>query len=228
MDVRVGSGRTDAFVLWSWRRFLRVPWTAWRAKQSILKEINPEYSLAGLMLKLQSLATWCEEPTHWKRPWCRERLRARRERRDREWDSWMASPTQWTWHSVRWWRTEKPGMLQFMLRSQRVRHDLATASLVAQTVKCLPTMQETQVWSLGQQVPLEREMATHSRILAWKIPWMEEPGRLQSMGSQRVGQNWATSLHFPSLRHCTMARVFKNTGREQEGLPSLGETNWSF
>ena len=104
----------------------------------------------------------------------------------------------------------------------------ATASLVAQTVKCLPTMQETQVWSLGQQVPLEREMATHSRILAWKIPWMEEPGRLQSMGSQRVGQNWATSLHFPSLRHCTMARVFKNTGREQEGLPSLGETNWSF
>ena len=60
------------------------------------------------------------------------------------------------------------------------------ASLVAQMVKCLPTMQETQVQSLGQENFLEKETATHSSILAWKIPWMEEPGRLQSMGSQRV------------------------------------------
>ena len=56
-------------------------------------------------------------------------------------------------------------------------------------VKCLSTMQETQVQSLGWEDPLEKEMATHSNILAWKIPWMEEPGRLQSMGSQRVGHN---------------------------------------
>ena len=62
-------------------------------------------------------------------------------------------------------------------------------SLVAQTVKCLPTMQETRVQSLGQEDALEKEMATHSSILAWKIPWTEEPGRLQSMGSQRVGHN---------------------------------------
>ena len=55
--------------------------------------------------------------------------------------------------------------------------------LVAQTVKHLPTMQETQVRSLGQEGPLEKEMATLSSILAWKIPWMEEPGRLQSVGS---------------------------------------------
>ena len=60
---------------------------------------------------------------------------------------------------------------------------------MAQTVKCLPTMWETQVRSLGQEDPLEKEMATHSSILAWKIPWREEPGRLQSMGSQRVGHN---------------------------------------
>ena len=59
-------------------------------------------------------------------------------------------------------------------------------SLVAQTIKCLPTMQETRVQSLGREDPLEKEMATHSSILAWKIPWMEEPGRLQSMGSLRV------------------------------------------
>ena len=57
---------------------------------------------------------------------------------------------------------------------------------MAQTVKRLPAMRETQVQSLGQEDPLEKEMATHSSILAWKIPWMEEPGRLQSMGSQRV------------------------------------------
>ena len=66
---------------------------------------------------------------------------------------------------------------------------LVVASLVAQTVKRLPTMPETQVQSLGQEVPMEKEMATHSSILAWKIPWMEEPGRLQSMRSQRVGHN---------------------------------------
>ena len=62
-------------------------------------------------------------------------------------------------------------------------------SLVAQTVKRLPTMQETRVQSLGQEDLLEKEMAPHSSILAWKIPWMEKPGRLQSMGSQRVGHN---------------------------------------
>ena len=58
--------------------------------------------------------------------------------------------------------------------------------LVAQTVKHLPAMWETQLQSLGQEDPLEKEMATHSSTLAWKIPWMKEPGRLQSMGSLRV------------------------------------------
>ena len=65
----------------------------------------------------------------------------------------------------------------------------AINSLVAQTVKRLPTMRETWVQSLGREDLLEKEMATHSSILAWKIPWMEEPGRLQFMGSQRVGHN---------------------------------------
>ena len=68
-------------------------------------------------------------------------------------------------------------------------------SLVAQMVKRLPTMQETWVLSLGQEDPLEKKMATHSSLPAWEIPWMEECGRLQSMGSQRVGHTWATSLH---------------------------------
>ena len=63
------------------------------------------------------------------------------------------------------------------------------ASLVAQLVKNLPAVRETQVRSLGWEDPLEKEMATHSSILAWKISWTEEPGGLQSMGSQRVGHN---------------------------------------
>ena len=63
-----------------------------------------------------------------------------------------------------------------------------------QMVKRLPAVRETRVWSLGWEDPMEKEMATHCITLAWKIPWMEEPGRLQSMGLQRVGHDWATSL----------------------------------
>ena len=70
----------------------------------------------------------------------------------------------------------------------------AETSLVAQMVKHLPTVWETQVQSLGREVLLEKEMATHSSILAGKIPWVEELGRLQSMGSQRVGHDRATSF----------------------------------
>ena len=68
------------------------------------------------------------------------------------------------------------------------------ASLIAQSVKYLPAMQETWVWSLGQEDPLEKDMATYFRIPAWRIPWAEEPGRLQSMGSKTVGQplKWLT------------------------------------
>ena len=69
------------------------------------------------------------------------------------------------------------------------------SSLVAQTVKHLPTMRETRVQSLGQEDPLEKEMATHSSTLTWKTPWMEEPHRLQSVESQRVRHNWVTSPH---------------------------------
>ena len=72
-------------------------------------------------------------------------------------------------------------------------------NLVAQRVKHLLAMWETRVWSLGREGPLEKEMATHSSALAWKIPWMEKPGRLQAMGLQRVGHDWATSLSFPFL-----------------------------
>ena len=137
MDVTVGlikkaeHWRIDAFELWCWRRLLRVPWTARRSNHSILKDMSPEYSLEGLMLKLShsnTLATWCQEPTHWKRPRCWKRLKAGGKGNNRGWDGWMATLTQWTWVWVnfrRKWRTWKPGMLQFM-GLQRVGHDLAT------------------------------------------------------------------------------------------------------
>ena len=97
-------------------------------RDSILQEIIPEYSLEGLMLKLKlhTLATWCEELTHLKRPWCWERLKAGGEGDNRGWGGgWMASSTPWTWvlaSSGSWWWTGKPGVLQSM-GSQRVRHD---------------------------------------------------------------------------------------------------------
>ena len=91
--------RTDALELQCWRRLLRVPWTPWRWNQSILREINLEYSLEGLILSWSSntLAAWCQELTHWKRYRFWERLKAKGEGGSRGWDGWMASLTQWTW-----------------------------------------------------------------------------------------------------------------------------------
>ena len=122
--------RIDAFELWCWRRLLRVPWTARRSNQSILKEISPEYSLEELMLKLklQYFGHLMRRTDSLERPWCWERLKAGGEGDDRAWDGWMASPTQWTWvwvNSRSWRWTGRPGVLQSM-GSQRVRHDWAT------------------------------------------------------------------------------------------------------
>ena len=75
------------------------------------------------------------------------------------------------------------------------------ASVMAQMVKNLPAMRETRVQSLGQEDPLEKGMGTHSRIFAWRIPWTEEPGGLQSMESQRVGCDWTTNTHTHTHTH---------------------------
>ena len=122
--------RIDAFELWCWK-LLRVPWTARRSNQSILKEISPEYSLEGLMLKLKlklqyfghlmQRANSLEKNPDAGKDWRQEKkgMTGR--------DGWMASLTQWTWvwaGSGIWWRTGKPGVLQSM-GSQRIRHDWA-------------------------------------------------------------------------------------------------------
>ena len=122
--------RIDAFELWCWRRLLRVPWTARRSNQSILKEISPGCSLEGLMLKLklQYFGHLMQRVDSLKRPWWWEGLGAGGEGDDRGWNGWMASPTWWTWvwvNSGSWWWTGRPGVLQFM-GSQRVGHDWVT------------------------------------------------------------------------------------------------------
>ena len=123
--------RIDAFELQCWRRLLRVPWTARRSNQSILKEISPGIPLEGIMLKLKLQYfghLMQRELTHWKRLWCWEGLGAGGEGDNRGWDGWMVSLTEWTWvwvNSRSWWWTGRPGVLPFM-GSQRVRHDWAT------------------------------------------------------------------------------------------------------
>ena len=124
---KLNAWRIDSFELWCWRRLLRIPWTARRSNQSILKEsvLNIHWKERGWSWNSNTLATWCEEQTHWKRPWCWERLRAGGEGDDRGWDDWMASLTRWAWvwtSSGSWWRTRRPGVLQSM-GWHRVRHD---------------------------------------------------------------------------------------------------------
>ena len=120
--------RVDAFELWCWRRLLRIPWTARRSNKSILKEINPEHSLEGLILKLQHFGHLMQRGNSLERPWCWRKLKAEGEGNIRGWDGWMVSPNQWTWvwpNSGRYWRTGKPGMLQSM-GLQKVVQDLMT------------------------------------------------------------------------------------------------------
>ena len=122
--------RIDAFELWCWRRLLRVPWTAKRSNQSILKEINPGISLEGMMklLKLQYFGYLMRRVDSLEKTLMLEGMGAGGEGEDRGWDGWMASLTWWMWvwvNSGSWWWTGRPGVLRFM-GSQRVGHDWAT------------------------------------------------------------------------------------------------------
>ena len=119
--------RIDAFELWCQRRLLRVPWTARRSNQSILKEISPEYSLEGLKLKLQYFGHVMQRTDSFKTLML-GKIEGRRREDDRGWDHWMASLTRWTWvwvSSGNWWWRGKTGVLKSM-GSQRVGHDWAT------------------------------------------------------------------------------------------------------
>ena len=129
--------RIDAFELCCWRRFLKAPWNARRSNQSILREISPEYSLEGLMLKLKlwyfghlmwrtdSFEKTLKKKKKEEKTLMLGKIEGRRRRGQRERDDWMASPTQWTcvWVNYRcWWWTGRPGVLGIM-GLQRVGHD---------------------------------------------------------------------------------------------------------
>ena len=194
--------RIDAFELWCWRKLLRVLWAARRSNQSILKEISPEYSLEGLILKLHFFGhlmwranslektlmlgkIWRQEEKGWQRMRCLDgRLNGHEFEQapgdGKEQGSLMCcSPwgckeldmTEWLnmqSSSAQWFNNNRK-----CCKSKRIRvFSMTKASLVAlyQLVKNLPAMQETQVQSLGWENPLEKEMATHSSILAWRIP----------------------------------------------------------
>ena len=118
------------FWLWCWRRLLRIPWTARRSNQSLLKEISPGRSLEGLMLKLkrQYFGHLMRRADSLDKTLMPGGIGAGGEGNDRGWDGWMTSPTRWTWiwvNSGSWWWTGRPGVLWFM-GSQRVRHDWET------------------------------------------------------------------------------------------------------
>ena len=122
--------RIDAFELWCWIRLLRVPWTARTSYQSILKRsaLGDHWKGWCWIWNSNTLATSCEELTHWRRLWCWEGLGAGGEGDYRGWNGWMVSLTRWIWvwvNSGSWWWTGRPGVLRFM-GSQRVGHDWAT------------------------------------------------------------------------------------------------------
>ena len=122
--------KTDVFELWCWMRHLRVPWIGRRSNQSILKEISPGCSLEGLMLKLklQYFGHLMWRADSFEKTLMLRKIEAGGEGNDRGWDSWMASPTRWTWvwvDSGSWWWKGRPGVLWFM-GSQRVGHNWMT------------------------------------------------------------------------------------------------------
>ena len=150
--------RIDAFELWCWRRLLRVPWTSNQSsRKSVLTILWKDWCWSW---NSNTLATWCEELTHWKRPWCWERLKAGGERDDRGWDGWMPSPMDMSLSKLQElvmdresWHAAVHGVAKSRTRLSDWTEPNWVASLI---VKNLPAMQETLVWFLGREDLLKK------------------------------------------------------------------------
>ena len=155
--------RIDAFELWcftdSWESLGLQDQTSQTSRKSVL---NVHWKDWCWSWNANPLATWCEELTHWKRPWCWERLRAGGEGGDRGWDGWMASLTRWTWvwvNSGSWWWTRRPGVLQSM-GSKRVGHDWVTElnwSVVLQVLHSQQAIRAPIVRAVSRQLEVRSE-----------------------------------------------------------------------
>ena len=194
--------RMDAFELWCWRRLLRVPGTARRSNQSILKEISPEYSLERLILNLKlqyfGYVMWRTDSLERTLMLDWATLKTGGVGDDRGWDGWMASLTWWTWVWVSsgiWWWTGKPGVLQSMGSQRRLNRMEYIYIYIYIYISGFPQWLSSKEsaysagasgfnsWVGGNGNPLQYSCLEN--------PWTEEPGRLQSMWSQRVGHDWS-------------------------------------
>ena len=165
--------RIDAFELWCWRRLLSVPWTARKSNQSILREINPEYSLEGLKLKLQCFGHLMRRADLLEQTLMLGKIEGKR-RRGRQGVRWLDSITD---------------SLAMSLRKlwERVKHRGAWKAAVHGVARSRTRLSNfTFTFHFHA---LDKEMATRSSILAWRIPGMGEPGGLPSMGLHRVGHD---------------------------------------
>ena len=158
--------RIDAFELWCWRRLLQVPWTVGRSNQSILKEISPEYSLEGLMLKLkpQYFGHLVQRTDSLEKTVMLEILKAGGKGDGRGWDDWMVSPTHWTWvwtSSGSWWWTGRPGVLQSM-GSQRVGHNWLNWTGPHRVLLCLLIIAQD---SLCLRIVVRQEVLHSNRLV---------------------------------------------------------------
>ena len=208
--------RIDVFELWCWRRLLRVPWTARRSNQSILKEISPACSLEGMVLKmkLQYFGHLIWRVDSLEKTLMLGGIGGRRKRgqpRMRWLDGFTdsmdvsLSELQEMVMDREAWRAGIHGVA-------KSRTWLSNWTELNQMVKNPPTIWDTWVWSLGWEDPLEEGMATHSSILAWRISWTEKSGGLQPIGLQRVRHDWATELNWTELNWCNMGFPYSPVG----------------